>query len=89
MNTYTGTIKCSSCNKEFKWKYEDDGFRPWMSKERRIITVTSHIEDKNISLCNHIIDSETNNHYFIGRCTHCHAVVSFQCSEDITKELSS
>ena len=89
MKTYIGSIKCSFCNKEFKWKYIDDGFRPWMRKKGRVITVTSHIEDKNIALCSHRVDSKTNIHYFIGRCTHCHAVVSFPCSEDIAKELSS
>ena len=90
MKVYTDSTKCTYCDKKFKWKYIDDGFRPWMLKKReRIITVTSHIEDKNISLCTHKIDSRTNIHYFIARCTHCHALVSFQCSEDITKELSS
>ena len=84
MNTYTGKIKCTFCNKVFNWKYIDDGFRPWMRKKGRIITTTSHIEDKNISLCKHIIDSKTNIHYFIGQCTLCHAAVSFQCCEDIT-----
>ena len=89
MKDYTGSTKCSFCNKEFDWLYIDDGFRPWMRKKGRVLTITSHIEDKNISLCNHIIDNKTNAHYFIGRCTHCCAVVSFPCSEDIVQELSS
>lgn len=89
MNKYTGTIKCSFCNRKFNWIYIDDGYRPCMINKGRVVTVTSHIEDKNISLCTHKIDYKTNTHYFIGRCTHCHAEVSFQCSEDISKELSS
>ena len=87
MKIYTDSIKCSFCNKEFNWKYIDDGYRPWM--KRPTVTVTSHIIDQNISLCTHKIDYRTNTHYFIARCTYCHAVVSFQCSEDIAKELSS
>lgn len=87
MKTYIGSIKCPFCNKDFNWKYIDDGYRSWM--KGKIVTVTSHIEDKNISLCTLKIDSKTNQYYFNARCTHCHAVVSFQCSEDIKKELSS
>lgn len=87
MKTYTGSVKCLYCDKEFNWKYIDDGHRPWM--KGRHVTITSHIIDKNISLCTHKIDYRTNNHYFIARCTHCHAVVSFPCSEDISKELTS
>lgn len=87
---YTGSIKCTHCNKEFQWKYIDDGFRPWMiNKRKTITTVTSHVIDKNISLCTHKIDYKTNIHYFIAQCTHCRASVSFQCSEDIAQELSS
>ena len=89
MKVYTGLIKCIHCNKEFNWKYIDDGFRPWMIKRGNVISVTSHVEDKNISLCTHKIDYRTNTHYFIARCTHCRNLVSFQCSEDIARELSS
>ena len=89
MKNYTGSTQCQYCNKDFNWTYTDDGYRPWMLKSGRIVTVTSHIENKNIALCAHKIDYKTNTHYFIARCTHCHAVVSFQCSEDISKELSS
>ena len=90
MKVYTGTIKCTHCYKEFNWKYIDDGFRPWMLKKSKMITtVTSHIEDKNVSLCTHKIDYKTKTHYFIAQCTHCHVLVSFQCNEDIVKELLS
>lgn len=89
MKDYTGSTQCSYCNKKFNWKYIDDGYRPWMKKRGCVVTITSHIEDKNVSLCGHTIDDKTNTHYFIARCTHCHAVVSFPCSEDISKELSS
>lgn len=89
MKNYTGSTQCSYCNKDFNWKYIDDGYRPWMTKRGRIVTITSHIEDRNVSLCRHIIEDKTNTHYFIAQCTHCHAVVSFPCSEDISKELSS
>ena len=87
MKTYIDTITCPYCNKKFTWKYIDDGHRPRM--KRTHITVASHIIDKNISLCTHKIDNRTNLHYFNVRCIHCHEVVSFQCSEDIQKELSS
>ncbi|MBQ7914640.1 MAG: hypothetical protein IJ322_03885 [Clostridia bacterium] len=89
MKDYFGSVQCPYCNKKFNWKYTDDGYRPWMKKWGRIVTITSYVEDKNISLCRHIIDDKTNTHYFISQCTHCRAAVSFPCSEDIAKELSS
>ena len=87
MKTYTDSIVCPHCGKEFIWKYIDDGHRPWM--KGRHITITSHVIDKTISFCTHKVDYKTNSHYFIAQCTHCHEVVSFLCSEDISKELSS
>ena len=87
MKIYTDSINCPYCNKKFIWKYIDDGFRPWMKGMH--VTVTSHVIDKNIALCTHNIDRKTNLHYFNTRCTHCRRVVSFQCSDDIQKELSS
>lgn len=87
MKTYIDIFKCPYCQKNFTWKYIDDGHRPWMKGVH--VTVTSHVIDKNIALCSLSRDYRTNLLYFNTQCTRCHAPVSFQCSEDIQKELSS
>lgn len=81
---YYGYEICPHCGKEFAWKYIDDGYRSNMTGLQ--VTVTSHVIDKSIALCSLIYDGYP---YLIGRCTHCHAVVEFQCNEDILKGLSS
>lgn len=87
MKVYIDTDRCPYCQKNFTWKYIDDGHRPWM--KGRHTTIYSVIEDKTIALCTLIRDYKANKLYFRTRCTHCHALVSFQRNEDITKELNS
>ena len=84
---YTGSIRCTNCNKMFNWKYIDNGYRPWMKSYKS--PVFSYGTDKTIAICKLIRDLRNNKIYFKTECPHCHSLISFDCNEDIAKELNS
>ncbi len=93
MKTFSGETNCENCNKIFTWIYKCPTYCRYGSgiTASQVISygTNQYIKENNLAICKRKIKIPNKLEYFVTNCPFCYYPFSFECTDDILKDLYS